>query len=314
MADSNIQIRSLHWDKLTTARWDVIYRDCGISLLEGDSSFPVLEGAYEIRMVVLLICLDGTITISSSQSSVTLRAGDALVCMPGTILQPKDASSDLRYKVICLSPDVIARHSAKEGYFTRFSRRKSPFVNIRLDKRMLWLIETYYSILEIKNEDKGRPDCDLIVSNIVGCLLFDLLNRIPQTTSVEAIRHTQGYKYVIFQNFIKMVTADNGTLRSVKEYARRLNISPKYLSVICRDASGKSAGDWVKMILDGEIERLLRYTDLSMKEIAIRLEFTSLSLFSKYVRLHFKMSGVEYRRTLRDETASKMQQASYQNL
>ncbi len=302
MAESNIQIKSLLWDELTTANWDVIYKDCGVSLIEGDASFPALTGIYEIKMVAILICLNGGLTLSNSNSSFEIKTGDALVCLPGTILQYEKSSLDFRYKVLCLSPDVVAKHSAKKGYFTKFSNRKTPFVKIHFDNLMLSLIAAYYSILEIKIKEDDLTDQDIIVSNIVGCLLLDILKRIPNTPSVEPIRQTQGYKYVIFQNFIQLVTKDNGVLRFVKEYASRLNISPKYLSVICRESSGKSASEWITEILNMEIERMLRYTDLSMKEISVCLEFSNCSVFSKYIRQHFNMSGVEYRRYLRSQS------------
>lgn len=299
MADGNMQIKSLRWNELTSAKWDVIYKECGISLLEGDSTFHALTGTYEIRMVIILICLQGSLKLSDSNSLFELKAGDAMISMPGTIIHHEMASPDLRYKVLCLSPDVVAKHSAKKGYFTKFSRRNVPYAIIHFDSQMLLLIDAYCSILKIKIGQDDIADQNIIISNIICCLLFDILNKIPQATSVEAIKQTQGYKYVIFQNFIQLVTKDNGTLRSVKEYARRLNISPKYLSVICRDSSGKSASEWIDQILDSEIKRLLRYTDLSMKEISVCLKFSSSSCFSKYVRQHFNMSGVEYRKYLR---------------
>lgn len=245
MTESDIQIKSLLWDELKTANWDVIYKDCGVSLIEGDASFPALTGVYEIKLVIILICLNGRLMLSNSNSPFELNAGDALVCLPGTILQHENVSEDFRYKVLCLSPDVVAKHSAKKGYFTKFSHRKIPFVKIHFDHHMLSLIDAYCSILQIKTKEDDLTDQDVIVSNIVGCLLFDVLKRIPNTSSVETIRQTHGYKYVIFQNFIQLVTKDNGILRSVKEYARRLNVSPKYLSVICRDSSGKSASEWI---------------------------------------------------------------------
>lgn len=301
MTEADLQMNSLLWEELTTANWDVIYKDCGVSLIEGDASFPALSGVYEIKMAAILICLNGRLTLSSSNSPFNISTGDALVCLPGTILRYEESSPDFRYKVLCLSPDVVAKHSAKKGYFTKFSNRKSPFVKIHFDDLMLRLIEAYYSILEIKTKEDDLTDQDVIVSNIVGCLLFDILKRIPNTPSVEPIRQTQGYKYVIFQNFIQLVTKDNGRLRFVKEYARQLNISPKYLSVICREASGKSASEWITEILNLEIERMLRYTDLSMKEISVCLEFSNSSVFAKYIRQQFNMSGVEYRNYLRNQ-------------
>jgi len=253
-------------------------------------------------MVIILIGLNGSLTLNTPDSTFDIKSGDGLICMPGTILQPVNASPDFQYKVLCLSPDVVVKHSARKGYFTKFSNLKTPFVRIRFDNLMLSLIDAYCSILELKTKEDNIADQDVIVSNIVGCLLFDILKRIPDTHSAEAIRQTQGYKYVIFQDFIQLVTKDNGILRSVKEYAQRLNISPKYLSVVCRESSGKSASEWITEILNHEIERMLRYTDLSMKEISVCLEFSNCSVFSKYIRQHFNMSGVEYRNHLRNQS------------
>lgn len=87
MTESNIKIKSLLWSELTGANWDVIYKDCGISLFEGNASFPAMTGTYEIKMVVILICLGGKLTLSTYNSVFDISAGDALVCLPGTILQ-----------------------------------------------------------------------------------------------------------------------------------------------------------------------------------------------------------------------------------
>lgn len=300
MNETGIPLKSLFWQELTTARWDAIYTDCGISLLDSDFAFTEFEGAYEIKMVVIFVCLQGVIILRNPDKCIELKEGDALVIMPGTILKHKYVSSDFKYKVLCLSLDVVAKHSAKRDWFIKFSKLKSTYVIVHFDKQMLELIDAYCSILKIKIRQDDIADKSLVVSNIVGCMLFDIFNRIPDPYSIEAIKQTQGYKFVVFQNFIQMVTKDNGTLRFVKEYARKLNVSPKYLSVICRDSSGKSAGEWINEILNSEIERLLRYSDLSMKEISVRLKFSNCSVFSKYLRQHFNMCGVEYRNYLRN--------------
>lgn len=302
MSHCNNLIRPLYWDELTTAAWDVIYTDCGISLLKCSSDFPTISDTYEIRMVAILICYSGNLILSSNHGIVEIGKGDVLVCMPGTILKHERASADLTYKVVCVAPDVVAKHMAKKGYFTKFTRRKAPFAIIHFDRQMLHLVDAYYTILEIKNGQNDNADQRFIVSDIIGCMLFDILRVIPDQSSAEAIRQTQGYKYVIFQRFIQMATNDRGALHSVKEYAQRLNISSKYLSVICRESSGKSAGQWINVILENEIKRLLQYTDQSLKEIAVRTGFSNGSVFSKYLRQHFKMTGAELRRHLRDLT------------
>jgi AraC-like DNA-binding protein len=46
----------------------------------------------------------------------------------------------------------------------------------------------------------------------------------------------------------------------------------------------------------GAIERRLRYTDMTMQEIANDLNFPHASFFGKYVKEHLGMTPLEYRR------------------
>lgn len=289
------------WHELTAAKWNASFLNCGISLFECDSTFPLLKGSYELKMIVIGICLEGRLQMKSTDTHLTLSQGDAMVCMPGTILIHEQASPDLRIRAFCLSPDVVARDSAKKGYFTKFTHRRTPYVIIHFDATMMELLQSYCTILKIKTTQSDVTERDLTVSSIVSCMLSDILSRIPGSHSVQAIKNTQGYKSAVFQNFISLATKDTGSLRSVKEYANALGVTPKYLSAACRDSSGKSAKEWINEFLSNEISRLLRYSDLSIKEISSRLNFPNCSVFSKYLRQHFDMSGIELRKRLRSE-------------
>ena len=83
--------------------------------------------------------------------------------------------------------------------------------------------------------------------------------------------------------------------RSLPHYASRLCITPHYLTEVCKKVSGKPATYWIDRFTTHEIARLLLQKDIPLKEIADRMNFSSLSHFSRYVQKQLGMSPSVYR-------------------
>jgi YesN/AraC family two-component response regulator len=56
--------------------------------------------------------------------------------------------------------------------------------------------------------------------------------------------------------------------------------------------------DWITESIVGHIKYYLLQTDLSVKEIAFKLDFPDVSFFCKYVKKHLGKSPMEYRKTM----------------
>ena len=84
--------------------------------------------------------------------------------------------------------------------------------------------------------------------------------------------------------------------RNLEWYAKKLCVTPHYLSEICRRASGRSAGYFVDLFTLQEVARLLSDKRLSIAQIADELSFSSASYFTRYVKKHFGMSPKAFRK------------------
>lgn len=83
--------------------------------------------------------------------------------------------------------------------------------------------------------------------------------------------------------------------RSLEHYAGRLFITPHYLSELSKSVSGRSAGYWVELFVIQELSRLLTQTELPLSEIADRMNFSSVSYLSRFVKKHLGVSPSEFR-------------------
>ena len=85
--------------------------------------------------------------------------------------------------------------------------------------------------------------------------------------------------------------------RSVKFYADQLCLTPKHLSGVVKEVSGKTVGEWIDELVILEAKALLNSSSMNIQEIADRLNFANQSFFGKYFKHYTGMSPKEYRKS-----------------
>ena len=73
-------------------------------------------------------------------------------------------------------------------------------------------------------------------------------------------------------------------------------MTPKYLSLLVKNVSNRTAGEWIDNYVVLEAKALLSSSTLSIQEISDRLNFTNQSFFGKYFKQHVGISPTEYRK------------------
>ena len=81
-------------------------------------------------------------------------------------------------------------------------------------------------------------------------------------------------------------------------YARRLDITPKYLSLITKSRTGMNASKIIDEAIVRKAKELLKLPDISILEVSERLNFVSQSFFGKYFKQRVGISPSRYRATM----------------
>jgi AraC-like DNA-binding protein len=92
-----------------------------------------------------------------------------------------------------------------------------------------------------------------------------------------------------------LVEENASTHRDIGFYADRLCITPKYLSLILKKKSGRNASKLIDEAVVYEAKRLLKYSGLSIHDIALKLNFASQSFFGKYFKQRVGVSPSRYK-------------------
>ncbi|WP_289552909.1 helix-turn-helix domain-containing protein [Olivibacter sp. 47] len=102
----------------------------------------------------------------------------------------------------------------------------------------------------------------------------------------------------IMLRFTKLVADNFKEERSVDFYAKKLFITPKYLSEVTKDVSGKTASAIIAEMVIMEAKSLLSIPSLTVIEVADFLNFSDMSFFGKYFKRYTGVNPTSYRKTI----------------
>ena len=253
---------------------------------------------------IAFYCEKGALQFSIEGEMYRAREGDLVVCPPRNLLGVYMRSPDLQGKVICVGESLY--DEAVPGFFhidpnwwKKFLfLRQNPVMHATEFQSRLFL--AYFNLLKTYSEDSDNPYRQRIIKLTSQAAAVEILHELDswshhEDTSSARQKPETSQKDRLFQRFIDLLGRPKNTEREVKAYAEQLLVTPKYLSAVCKEKSGRTAMDWITESIVSHIKYYLLQTDLSVKEIAFKLDFPDVSFFCKYVKKHLGQAPLEYR-------------------
>lgn len=99
----------------------------------------------------------------------------------------------------------------------------------------------------------------------------------------------------LFGEFMHELETSYKNQRQVYYYATALHITPKYLNNIVRVKTSHSPKEIIDHYTVLQIKKLLRNSQLSLKQISWDLHFSDFSFFSRYFKAHTGITPRHYR-------------------
>ena len=101
-----------------------------------------------------------------------------------------------------------------------------------------------------------------------------------------------------FRRYLSLIDEYHHEHWSLSQYAKKLHITVPTLNNICKEFGGRTAKQFITQRVLKEAEFNLRYTDLTIIEIAYLLGFKDSSYFARFFRRYADLSPKEYRESL----------------
>ena len=247
-----------------------------------------------VGRVIHILCRKGNIGFTFQDTHYNISAGDYVILPNASLASDFLASDDFQGILMNLSEAFVTSIAIRSNYgiIGHLSLLRNPVM--KLSERDFRICETALQYLRMRMEDETHLFREELLGSLLTAHILDLYD-IHARSHKEL--HVSERITSLLREFIELLY--NGEYirnRDLEFYASRLCITPHYLSEICKKISGKPASYWIERFTIQEITRLLRQKELSLTEIAERMNFSSVSYFSRYVQKRLNLSPSEYRK------------------
>lgn len=164
----------------------------------------------------------------------------------------------------------------------------------RLERIVAQLSEENALGLAVGHKDYLRALVRMLVINIERACAECSAAFVPHTTTAQAT----------FLAFRRLLDKEHRRLHSVKEYAAELGVSTKTLTNHIAECSPHSPLEIINARLVLEGKRMLRYSNLMVKEIAFDLGFDDPSYFVKFFKRQTGQLPADFRNSAQQSLAS----------
>ena len=246
---------------------------------------------FKSNMTATFICLEGSARIVVNMENFAIEPSKVIIVLLGQTCQFTDISDDFHCRVILMSRDF------SDGLFSGIEKMH-PF----------YLQMSQHAVTQMDN-------CENVFN-----IYYELLRNITQSPReryrLEAAKHltlatfygysyeahnlnetatTNGRKGEIYARFMALIQQNYKQERTLSFYADQLCITPKYLSQVVMQVSGKTALSLIEEYVITECRALLSSTDMTIQQIADAMNFPSQSVFGKYFKRVVGVSPKGYR-------------------
>lgn len=261
-----------------------------------DSQMQVFRFPCRIDAFIIGVGTEGETSVSFNLHEFKLKKDSIFIFTPKNVLQV-NSQQYFKADVIAISPDFMRRINIDiknmMPLFLKFVENPALTLTPEESRSMRGMIA------QIERETRGQEThfsfdivSGLIAATIykVGDIMYHYLAEHPEGQNNS---HNRAEEY--FKQFTHLLGEHFREERSVGFYARQLCITPKYLTTLIKRISGQSVSEWIDNYVILEAKTLLKYSTMSIQEIAYYLNFPNQSFFGSYFKRNTGMSPSQYK-------------------
>lgn len=261
-----------------------------------DSQMQVFRFPCRIDAFIIGVGTEGETSVSFNLHEFRLKKDSMFIFTPKNILQV-NSQQYFKANVIAISPDFMRRINIDiknmMPLFLKFVENPTLALTPEESHSMRGMIA------QIERETRG-PETHFsfdIVSGLIAATIYKvgdiMYHYLAEHPEGQNNSHNRAEEY--FKQFTHLLGEHFREERSVGFYARQLCITPKYLTTLIKRISGQSVSEWIDNYVILEAKTLLKYSTMSIQEIAYYLNFPNQSFFGSYFKRNTGMSPSQYK-------------------
>lgn len=269
------------------------YFEDKFTLIENPAYRSVVNHPVKLDAVVTIICMKGHMDGSLNLKKFTAKAPCLFIVLADQILQCDYFSDDFTGLSIIMSKSFLEDSFLDIQVSMPLFRSVLDNPWIKLNQEELSSMLEYFHLLQRTVRKKDNPNLRETLKHLTLGFFYGTGYRFH----MESRESHKSKQDILVEKFLAIVKENYRKHRMIEFYSDKLFLTPKYLSGVIKERSGKSSGDWIEDHVMLEAKALLKSTDKSIKQISDELNFPSQSFFGKYFKRRAGISPKVYRKS-----------------
>lgn len=260
------------------------------------SEMEIFRFPSRLNALIIGVGTEGETSLTSNLQEFRLKKDSLFIFSPKHILQ---VQSNNRFKahLIVIAPDFLKRINIDTKRMMPLFLQFSSLPCMELTHTESQSLRSFISMVEQELKGSETDFSSEIIGGLIAATIYkvgDILTHyLTEHPEVDSPIHNRAEEY--FRQFTELLGEHYKHERSVGFYARQLCITPKYLTTLIKRISGKSVSEWIDNYVILEAKTLLKYSNMSVQEIAYYLNFPNQSFFGSYFKRNAGMSPSQYK-------------------
>ena len=260
------------------------------------SEMEIFRFPSRLNALIIGVGIEGETSLTSNLQEFRLKKDSLFIFNPKHILQ---VQSNNRFKahLIVIAPDFLKRINIDTKRMMPLFLQFGSLPCMELTQAESQSLRSFISMVEQELKGSETDFSSEIIGGLIAATIYkvgDILTHyLTEHPEVDSPIHNRAEEY--FRQFTELLGEHYKHERSVGFYARQLCITPKYLTTLIKRISGKSVSEWIDNYVILEAKTLLKYSNMSVQEIAYYLNFPNQSFFGSYFKRNAGMSPSQYK-------------------
>lgn len=260
------------------------------------SEMEIFRFPSRLNALIIGVGTEGETSLTSNLQEFRLKKDSLFIFSPKHILQ---VQSNNRFKahLIVIAPDFLKRINIDTKRMMPLFLQFGSLPCMELTHAESQSLRSFISMVEQELKGSETDFSSEIIGGLIAATIYkvgDILTHyLTEHPEVDSPIHNRAEEY--FRQFTELLGEHYKHERSVGFYARQLCITPKYLTTLIKRISGKSVSEWIDNYVLLEAKTLLKYSNMSVQEIAYYLNFPNQSFFGSYFKRNAGMSPSQYK-------------------
>jgi len=248
---------------------------------------------FRLQGPLLLLLEKGSCSLEVNMNRYELREGGVFIAFPGQVLRTLRASKDAKPLCIACSTDMMndMMTQIKDSMQLLLLARQTPYQQREKEDFRQIVASFRYLQQKIRSTRKSHFHYQ-VVMNLFVSITYECASFLMEKS---ILPQSSNRKEALFNTFLRNVEKKHRQEHSVKYYADEMFVTPKYLSSVIDEMSGKGAKQWIDDYVALDAKVLLQSTQKDIQEISDLLNFPDVSFFGKFFKRMTGMSPKAFR-------------------